>query len=447
MTAKSATPLQPVSRPRFLSAITHFLLLITLLAGGTGTATARQLLDRIIAIVDEDVITQVELEQRIRDIQYQLKTPVRSEADFQALTRQVLEKMVRDKIQLQMADKLGIRIDDVSLNRVLEQLAANNNLTLEQLRSTLEKDGLDFERFRQQTRNELVIKQLQQRMVASKINVSEQEIQQFIEENNKQAQANTRYHLRHILISTPETARPEQVQQAKQKAQRLYRQIRDGADFAELAIAESAGRNALKGGDLGWRNANELPEDFVARLRTLDNGEITEPIRSASGFHLLQLVDTSSEQNTVIQTHARHILIKGDDNQAREKLADLKQQIEQGADFAELAKQYSEDPGSRNNGGDLGWADPGTFVPAFESVMQTLDKGELSEPFKSRFGWHIMQVIDRREQSESRALLAEKARQQIRKRKIDEELRLWLRKIRDEAYVEIVAGNDAGNDS
>ena len=408
-------------------------------------AQAKQLLDRIIAIVDEDVITQVELEQRIRDIQYQLKTPIKSEADFQALTKQVLEKIIRDKIQLQMAKKNGIKIDDVTLNRVLQQLADNNNLTLEQLRAALEKDGLNFERFREQTRDELIIKQLQQRAVANKINVSDQEIEQFIEENNKQAQQNVRYHLCHILISTPESAKPEQVQQAQQKAQQLYNKIQAGADFAELAIQESAGRNALKGGDLGWRNANELPESFVAVLRKLNKGETSRPIRSASGFHLLQLVDTSSDQGTVIQTHARHILIKGDDADARAKLADIKQQIEQGKDFAELAKQYSEDPGSRDKGGDLGWADPGTFVPAFESMMQTLDEGEVSEPFQSQFGWHIMQVLERREQSASKAMLAAQARKQIRKRKIDEELGLWLRKIRDEAYVEILPAMEAAS--
>ncbi len=417
--------------------ITAFLLIFS-----TGTAlAAEQLLDRIIAIVDEDVITQVELEQRIRDIQYQLQTPVKSEAEFQALTRQVLEKMVRDKIQLQMAAKLGIKIDDVTLNRVLEQLAANNRLTLQQLRATLEKDGLNFERFREQTRDELIIKQLQQRMVANRINVSDQEIARFIEENNKQAQSSTRYHLRHILIATPESAKPEQVQQARQKAQQLYKKIQAGTDFAELAIQHSSGRNALKGGDLGWRSANELPEDFVAKVRQLQTGETTTPIRSASGFHLLQLLDQRNEQNTVIQTHARHILIKDDDDSARERLAELKRQIEQGADFAELARKYSQDPGSGSRGGDLGWADPSTFVPAFESVMQTLDEGEISEPFKSHFGWHIMQVLERREQAASHDMLAEQARKQIRNRKIDEELRLWLRKIRDEAYVEIIPLN------
>lgn len=421
----------------------RFISLLLCLLIPASTFAARQLLDRIIAIVDEDVITQVELEQRIRDIQYQLQTPIKTEAEFQALTRQVMEKMIRDKIQLQMAAKLGIKIDDVSLNRVLEQLAANNNLTLAQLRATLEKDGLDFERFREQTRDELIIKQLQQRMVANKINVSDQEIDQFIEEHNKQSQSNTRYHLRHILIATPESAKPEQVQQARLQAQQLYEQLLAGADFVELAIQHSAGRNALKGGDLGWRSASELPEDFVTRVRELNAGGITAPIRSASGFHLLQLVERRNEQNTVVQTHARHILIKGDDDSARQRLAELKARIEQGADFAALAREHSEDPGSGSRGGDLGWADPGTFVPAFESMMQTLAKGEISEPFKSRFGWHILQVLDRREQAASRDMLAAQARKQIRKRKIDEELRLWLRKIRDEAYVEIIPLNAA----
>lgn len=417
-------------------------LITALLIGilGSNNANATQILDRIIAIVDEDVITQVELEQRTNDIRYQLKRPISSPEELQALVRQVLEKMIRDKIQLQQAEKYGIKIDDVSLNRVLEQIANSNNVTLQQLQSTLETDGINFTRFREQTREELIIKQLQQRLVANKVNVSDQEVDQFIEENNRQSQANIRYRLRHILISTPESAKPEQVQQAKSKAELLYEKITAGEDFAELAVKESSGRFALQGGDLGWREVNELPGDFVKQLRNLNTGETTKPIRSASGFHILQLIDTSQQQNTVIQTRSRHILIKddGDDDAARDQLKQILQRIKQGENFSELAQLYSQDPGSSNNGGDLGWADPGTFVPAFESTMQTLKNNEISEPFKSRFGWHILQVLDRREQSASKQQLASQAKLLIRKRKIDEELRLWLRKIRDEAYVEYI---------
>lgn len=414
-------------------------LLLTLLI--STRVSAVQELDRIIAIVDEDVITRVELEQRVADIRYQLKTPIKSEADRRALRKQVLEKMIRDKIQLQQASRLGIKIDDVSLNRMLDQIAKANSITLSQLQDTLESDGVSFTRFREQTREELIIKQLQQRLVANKVHVSDQEINQFIEKSNREASENIKYLLRHILISTPETAKPEQVQQARDKADDIYKQIVAGADFSEMAVQQSSGRNALKGGDLGWRNANELPELFVNKIKNLHKGETTHPIRSASGFHLLQLVDTSQQQNTVIQTLARHILIKPEDNnddEVRDRMADLKTELEQGADFSELASEYSQDPGSKNNGGKLGWADPGTFVPAFESTMQTLDIGEISDPFKSQFGWHILQVLDRREQSASNANLKAQARKAIRKRKIDEELRLWLRKIRDEAYVEYV---------
>jgi len=409
-------------------------------------STAAELLDRIVAIVDEDVITQVELESRIGDFMHQLRKPVTTEQDRQALQKQVLEKMVRDKIQLQMAERLGIKIDDVSLNRTLERLAQSNNISLQQLRRTLDSEGIKFERFREQTRNELIMKQLQQRMVANKVTVSDQEIDQLIADNRKQSEAATRYKLRHILINTPGTASPEQVQQAKTRVDAIYQRAMSGEDFADLAVQESAGRNALNGGELGWRASNELPESFVAALRKIDKGEVTTPIRSASGFHLLYIVDSSRQDSTVIQTLARHILVRTDDTEAAlDQLNRLRQRIEQGEDFASLAKQYSDDTGSKSNGGELGWADPGAFVPEFESTMMKLDKGEISEPFSSQFGWHIMQVLDRRESTANRDALAKAAMKQIRARKTEEELRLWLQQIRDEAYVQYIDGITSAN--
>ena len=424
--------------------ITEALLLIALLHTPLHAQAAR-LLDRIVAIVDEQVITQYELEQRSDEIKRQLRAPVTDERQAQALRKQVLDRMIIEKIQLQMAARMGISIDDIALNRTLERLAATNNLDLDGLRRALETDGIRFERFREQTRKELVIQQLQQRLVANKVTVSDLEIEQMIADSRKQEAANLRYKLRHILVGTPGEATPEQVKQAREKVDRILQRLQDGDNFSQVAVEESSGRNALQGGDLGWRARSELPESFVAALAEISINEVTAPIRSPSGFHLLLIEDSSEQRNTVIQTLARHILIRSEDAlAAKQELSELRARILQGEDFGELAAEYSDDT-SKENGGELGWADPGTFVPQFESTMQTLEIGEVSEPFLSQFGWHIVQVMDRRENDAAQDALAKQARQQIRSRKIDEELRLWLQQIRDEAYVELVDNELASN--
>jgi peptidyl-prolyl cis-trans isomerase SurA len=258
----------------------------------------------------------------------------------------------------------------------------------------------------------------------------------------QQGKSGTEFYLLHILIATPEDASPDDIQRAQQKAENIYQQLLQGADFKQLAIRESNGSNALNGGDLGRRKANELPELFLQAIEGLQQGEVSKPVRSASGFHILKLAGSSSDSQMVTQTHARHILIRTSadvsDDDARDTLLDLRKRIEQGEDFADLANEYSEDPGSKIKGGDLGWASPGNFVPAFESVMSSLQDGEISDPFKSQFGWHLMQVLERREVDMTRTVMEAKAMQAIRTQKIDEELRLWLRRIRDEAYVEYV---------
>ena len=420
--------------------------LILLTLGLSTTASAAELLDRIIAVVDEDVITAIEFEQQYSDIRKQLQKTTLSTREQQALRKQVLDKLIRDRIQIQMADKLNIKIDDVTLNSTLERLATANNLSLDGLRQTLEDQGIPYQRFREQTRSELIMKQLQQRMVANRVTVSDQEIDQFIADQQKQADANARFKLRHILIATSSTASPEEVQSARERAEEIYQRIQQGEVFADLAVQESSGRNALEGGDLGWRESSALPGSFVTALGKIEKGEATTPIRSASGFHLLYLEDTSRAANTVIQTFARHILIKQtDDNSPQQTLTELRERLVDGADFASLAGEFSEDPGSKDKGGELGWADPGTFVPAFESAMAPLKDGEISEPFESQFGWHIVQVMERRESSGKLDSQVREARQSIRARKIDEQLRLWLQKIRDEAYVEIIAASDDSN--
>ena len=403
---------------------------------------AVQPLDKIIAIVNDDVITQNELATSVADYASQLKLSNSASPEMQALTKQVLERMIRNRIQLQQAVQLGIQIDDIALNRMLEQLASSNKLTLEQLKSKLEAEDMDFSRFREQTRDELIIKQLQQRAVANKVSVSDQEINQFVQQNLEQKSENTRYKLLHILVSTPESAAPEDINKSREKAMKIHSEILGGADFKNLAIKKSDGRNALQGGDLGWRKANELPEDFLAAVKDLNKGDTSLPIRSASGFHILQLVDKSNDQHVVTQTHARHILIRTSsatsDEDAKKLLTQLKHRIQAGEDFAQLASEFSQDPGSKVKGGDLGWADPEGFVTEFEDEMNNLKDGEMAEPFRSQFGWHLLQVLSRRDKDKTLDNIEEQARNSIRKRKIDEELRLWLRRIREEAYVEYI---------
>ena len=431
----------PSGGRRFLFNAFTLLMLATAIFTSAAYAVP-QLLDRIVVVVDEDVITQLELEARVEYFMKQIHMQGGTVTDVASMRKQVLERIIRDKIQLQKAAQLGIKIDDVTLNRILDTLASTNKMTLSGLRDELAKGGIDFAEFREQSRDELIIKQLQDRLVANKITVSEQEVKQFLETNAKSGLGDTTYHLRHILVATPETASPEDVQAAQDKANKIYAQIQQGKEFAQLAMRESDGSNALQGGDLGTRSANELPQLFLDAISTLKPGQTAKPVRSASGFHILQLVESSQSREMVTNTHARHILIRTGadytDEEARAKLLELKKEIENGADFATLATENSQDPGSALMGGDLGWTAPGAFVPAFENAMNALADGQVSEPFQSQFGWHIVQVLGRRKVDQTTAVLEAKARQAIKQRKLDEELRLWLRRIRDEAYVEYI---------
>ncbi len=422
--------------------ITRLIYFLSLTVATTLSHAAIKPLDHIIVVVNDDVITYAMLEDRVKDFHKQLELSQLSRIEPEALKKQVLERMIRDTIQIQRAKLFGITVDDLMLNRMLEQLAKSNKMSLEMFRDTIESEGINYTRFREQTRDEIIIKQLQERIVVSKINVSDQEIQQFIEQNESSDSSDVTYHLRHILIATPESATPEDIDKAKEQADFVYKRLAQGSKFEDLAIKESSGRNALKGGDLGERKANELPQLFVDAVKDLSSGESSKPVKSASGFHLLHLISSSNDQLMVKQTHARHILIRPNDevsdDQARETLLKVKQEIEDGKSFAELASEYSDDPGSKIKGGDLGWAGPGDFTPVFENVSNSLSIGQISEPFKTQFGWHILEVLAHRDHDQTKTNKQNRARNAIQKRKIDEELRLWLRRIRDEAYVEFI---------
>ena len=340
-----------------------------------------------------------------------------------------------------MAAQIGIRIDDLTLDREMANLAKNNGMSLLDFREKIIREGLDYAKFREEVRKELTIKLLRKRQVDSQIQVTDREVDDLIASQSEALNKNVEFLVRHILVSIPEDATPENIKAARTRAEGILEKARSGENFAELAISDSDGQQALNGGDLGWRTLGELPSVFVRSVTLMDPGQISDLIRSPSGFHIIKLEDKRGGQKAMIeQTLARHILIKTNalvsDEEAQARLESLKRRIEGGDDFATLARAYSEDKGSAIDGGKLGWATPGSFVPAFEEAMNKLEIGQISEPFKSEYGWHIVQVLDRRKQDDTLKLLRNRARQLIAERKQEEELRLWLRRIRDEAYVE-----------
>ena len=401
-------------------------------------------LDRIVAVVNNEVITQSDLDAQIRTVTQQLQQQNSEVPPQDILQKQVLERTILRQLQLQMAESTGIRVDDDTLNRAIETIAKQNNLTLGQFRDVLAKDGFDFASFREDIRKEITISKLRQRQVTNRITVTDQEVDNLLATQQAQGGAGAgseQYHVAQILISLPEAASPEQIQAAKEKTQQVLERLRGGADFKQTAIAVSDDQQALEGGDLGWRSAAQLPTIFADVVVKLQTGGISDLIRSPSGFHIIQLIEKRGEtQQVVKQTQARHILIHTNeitsDQDAETRLKQLKQRIEGGEDFAALARSHSEDGATAVNGGSLGWVNPGDLVPRFEEAMNSLEPGQVSEPFQTQFGWHIVQVVERRDHDNTDESKRSKARELIRQRKTEEELQTWLRSLRDEAYVE-----------
>jgi peptidyl-prolyl cis-trans isomerase SurA len=400
-------------------------------------------LDRIVAVVNDDVIVESELEARTRLIKDQLRqsgTALPSEA---VLGKQVLERLILERLQIQIAERAGLRVEDETLNKAVEQVAKQNNLNLSQFKEILERDGFDFARFRQNIRDEILISRLQQRQLQNRITVTDRDIDNYISTLEKQGTDASAYRLSHILIAVPEAASSEAIAEARRQAEDVVEQLRNGTDFAKLAVSRSDGQQALQGGDLGWRNGPELPTIFADVVPRMRKGEISDPIKSSSGFHVVQLADVrgAAGRHVVIQTHARHILVRPNevtsDAEAKAHLEQLRLRIENGDDFEELARAHSDDRGSALQGGDLGWVNPGDTVPDFETTMDKIPEGGLSEPFETRFGWHLVQVLERREFDDTEKVKRARAAEQLRQRKMDEELQNWLRQIRDEAYVEL----------
>lgn len=409
---------------------------------GTAVQAEVQTLNRVVAIVDNDVIMQSQLDARVREV---VQTIAKRGAELppqDVLNQQVLERLIVENLQLQIGDRSGIRITDEELNQAVASIAERNRLTPEQFGAALARDGLSIDDAREQIRREMIISRVRQRRVAERIQVTDQEVQNFLASDMGKMQLSEEYHLASILIPVPEGSPPEAIQAAERQVSDVYSKLQAGADFAQLAIARSASETALEGGDIGWRKAAQLPPPFDAMLGALSVGETTEPIRTPGGFMILKLLEKRGGDTLVRdEVHVRHILIKPSEIRSEDetrRLAErLYQRIVAGEDFAELAKSFSEDPGSALNGGDLNWIDPNSLVPEFREVMAKTPSGELSKPFQSPYGWHVLEVLGRRATDSSEQYREQQAMTVLRNRKYDEELQAWLRQIRDEAYVEI----------
>ncbi|WP_404365272.1 peptidylprolyl isomerase [Marinobacter sp.] len=402
----------------------------------------RKPLDSVVAIVDDDVILQSQLDARVRTVVSRLRAQGTRMPPREVLEGRVLEQLVTDAIQLQKAEQRGMRISDNELNETMRSIAARNNMTLAQFESQLRMEGLTYREAREQIRQEMLVSRVQQRHVDNRVRVTAREVENFIQAQEGRAGSGVEYQLAHILVAVEDFSDPAEVAAAKEKAERLQQEIREGRDFREVAVAESDASNALEGGVLGWRPENQLPSLVADVIPALEPGEPSEVLRSGSGFHIATALDRrGGDQKLVEQSRVRHILVRPtetvSDDRAEQKINELYRQLEEGADFAELAREHSDDPVSGSDGGNLGWVGRGQMVPAFETAMLEAGVGELAGPVRSRFGWHILEVMERREKDIGGELKETEARQSLYRRKYEVELQNWLREIRDEAYVEI----------
>lgn len=424
----------------------HLIYIIAFLLTGPALAkvSSHQIveLDYVIAVINDDVLTNSELEDRIQLVVKQLEEKKTKLPPRDVLKRQIIEQLIMEKIQLQRAQKVGIRVNDETVNKVVTNIARSNGISLDEFRNILLKDGFDFEDFREKVRNEIIVKQLRQRRVENRVNVSPQEIDNYLASQKNRKGTDEEYNLGHILISLPETANAEQIQKAKQKAEEVLKKLRDGADFQQMAVAVSGGQQALKGGQIGWRKAAQMPTLFADTVPQMEVGAYSDLIRSASGFHIIKLQDKRSDtkRHIIEQTLARHILIRPNElrsnNEVKQRLELLRERIINGEDFSILARSNSDDKASAADGGSLGWVSPGMMVASFEEQMGRLQPGEISQPFTTRFGWHIVQVMSRRKHDNTEELQRLQARNNISQRKTEEAVENWLRRLRSEAYVE-----------
>ena len=408
----------------------------------TNTYTKIELIDRVVAVVDSGVIMESQLNSRVEEILIRLKNDKAELPPLNLLEEQVLDRLIIEEIQLQLADRAGIKISDSELNQTLSRVSSQNNLSLEEFRLKLEAEGTSYKSFRDTIKKELIIQRVQRGKVGAKIDISEQELENFINSEEGRTQLAEQYNVQHILLSVKSGLSEIEIEAIEDEAVSLLERLENGESFEKLAASYSAGQKALEGGFLGWRTSAELPSLFAEVVSGLTVGEVAQPVRSGAGFHILKL--TEKRGNTVKfldQTLARHILVQPSEirteNQAEVLINDIYKRLKEGEDFKQLARQFSEDPGSKMDGGELGWSNPGDYDPAFEMTLNATEIGQLSEPVKSSFGWHIIEVMDRRNEDVSQEEQKNRAYQIIFKRKFDQELQSTLIELRAEAYVDI----------
>jgi peptidyl-prolyl cis-trans isomerase SurA len=412
-----------------------------------GIASAAESLDRIIVVVNDGVVLQSELDRAIVDARKQIKDRGIADPPEDALRTQVLERLILTKLQTQRATEAGIRIDDRELNDVITGIAAQNGMNLQQFAEAVKKDGEDYLAVREQIREQVITSRLRQKEVDSRVSITDQDVDLYLAAQGPEE--NTEYRISHILIAVPDGAKADERSKARAKAEDLLKRIKAGEDFAQIAIAHSNGQQALAGGDLDWRKAADLPSLFATTAAKLGKGQVSDVLEAGSGYHIVKLVDVrgGSERQTVTETHAKHILLSAnavrDEDQTQALARDVYDRIKKGEDFAALAKKYSDDPGSKNSGGDLGFQPPGVFVPEFQIRLDQLKPGEVSPPFRSKFGWHIASVLERRTRDTTDESRRGRARSALGQRKSGEEFDIWLRRLREEAYVEYRLKSDS----
>jgi peptidyl-prolyl cis-trans isomerase SurA len=399
-------------------------------------------LDRIVAIVDQTVVTEQELESRITTVTAQLKKQGTELPPENVLRKQILERLITDTLQIQYAAQTGLKVDDNQLDKTIERIAEQNQMTLTEFSEALAKDGVSMRKFRSDIRNEITIARLREREVDGRVNVTESEIDNFLTSQAANTENQDEFEISHILIRTPEEGATEDVQKAKAKVDAAVKELNNGKSFAEVSASFSDAPNALEGGKLGWKSGTQMPALFLDALKTMQVGEVSQPLRSPNGFHVLKLTNKRGGNSPLViqQTHSRHILIKlseiMSEKEGKQKMDNIKERLDNGEKFEALARQYSEDS-TASNGGDLGWINPGDTVPQFEKAMNELKDNQISQPVRTQFGWHVIQVIERRSQDMSKEAARLKARQEIRAKKADEAYQDWIRELRDRAYVEL----------
>lgn len=407
-------------------------------------------LDTVVAVVGDDVITQSELNKEVGYIKIQLKrnnTPLPTDAE---LDSQVLQRLIDQKLELQMANKLDITVDDATVDQAIADIASKNQMSVDGLKQTLRNDGINYDFYRNQVREQILVQQLLQREVAPRVYISQQDVENILNSKGYQQtqQGAVQYNIEDILIALPEEPSSDDLAAANKKANNIIRQLRAGANFNQLAAANSNGDEALQGGSLGWRTPEQLPEIFVEAVQGLNQGDVSQPLRAGNGIHVLRLVGvkSSNQKHMIQETHVRHILIKTDavhtDEMVRKQLLDLKSQIASGVSFEQLAEKYSQDPTSAIKGGDLGWVQPGLLVPPFEKAMDGLAINQISGPVKTQYGWHLIQVLARRNKDNTQEYKEMQIRRMLFESRMNEKTQDWLRRMRQSTYIKVYLKTD-----